>query len=226
MLMTKRRSQNKRMLGGGADPRLERRTECLADMESFVTKESFRRGQEIYSAEDPTDQWYSVVSGMARKCSVAPNGRRQIVDFLLPGDFFGLTARDKHAFAVEAVIQGTIIARYSRRHVELIADANPRLGRLIREMAFEGISRLQARFLILGRRTALEKVSAFLVEMAQRSSDGTAELVALPMSRYDVADYLGLSAETVSRALTELRLRGVIAFATKHRVKIADRGAL
>jgi CRP/FNR family transcriptional regulator, nitrogen fixation regulation protein len=194
--------------------------------EELATMETCRRGQEIYSPGDPTENWYCVVSGLARKCAVARSGRRQIVDFLFPGDFFGLTARDRHAFGVEAVVQGTVVAHYPRRRVEIIADSNPRLGWLIREMAFEAISRLQGRMLILGRMTARQKVSAFLVEMTQRSADDVAELVVLPMSRYDIGDYLALSAETVSRVLTQLRQKGVIAFATKHQVRIVDRAAL
>ena len=207
-------------------PRSERNREPLAAFEAVATAETYRRGEVVYHPEDPTDQWYCVVSGLARKCAVARSGRRQIVDFLFPGDFFGLTARHRHAFGVEAVVQGTVIARCLRRRVEIIAESDPRLGRLIREMAFEGISRLQARVLILGRATARQKVGAFLVEMAQRSADDSAELVVLPMSRYDIGDYLALSAETVSRVLTELRQKGVIAFATRHRVRIVDRGAL
>jgi CRP-like cAMP-binding protein len=206
--------------------RSERRREQLAAFEAIATAETYRRGEVIYRPEDPTDQWYCVVCGLARKCAVVRGGRRQIVDFMFPGDFFGLTARDRHAFSVEAVVQGTVIARCPRRRVEIIADSDPRLGRLIREMAFEGISRLQARLLILGWTTARQKVGAFLVEMAQRSADGASELVALPMSRYDIGDYLALSAETVSRALTVLRQKGVIVFATKWRVKIVDRAAL
>jgi CRP/FNR family nitrogen fixation transcriptional regulator len=145
---------------------------------------------------------------------------------MLPGDFFGFTARAKHVFAVEAIVEGTIVARYPRRRLEMLADSDLQLGQLIREMAFETISRLQARILILGQMTALERVGSFVLEMAERLSGGGSEPFILVMSRYDIADYLALSAETVSRTLTELRHRGAITFSGTHRLRIVDRSAL
>ena len=167
-----------------------------------------------------------MVSGLVRKSAVMANGRRQIVDFLLPGDFFGMTARDRHAMAVEAVIEGTRIARFLRRRIEMIANADPDVGQLIRTLAFAAITRLQERLLILGRTTAVEKVGAFLLEMAERLADRTAEVVALPMSRYDIADYLAVSVETVSRALTDLKHSGAIKLSGTRQVRVVDRRVL
>jgi CRP-like cAMP-binding protein len=186
----------------------------------------YRRGQEVYAPEDPAEHWYRVISGMARKCAIKADGRRQIVDFLLPGDFFGLITRHQHRFAVEAVTDGTEVARYPRGKIERLADFDPRVGRLIREAAFEAISRSQARMLILGRMSAQEKVGAFLMEMAERSRAGAARGLVLAMSRYDIADYLGLAAETVSRTLSDLRQGGAIRFEGAHRVRIIDPAAL
>ncbi|MGO8915649.1 MAG: helix-turn-helix domain-containing protein [Stellaceae bacterium] len=195
-------------------------------MEALATLYSCRRGQEIYRRADRAETWYRVVAGLARKCTVMADGKRRIVDFLLPGDYFGLTARHEHAFAVEAVVDGTVIARYPRGRVERIANSDPEINQLVRDIAFEVIVRLQSRILILGRTTAVEKVSAFIVEMAQRSSNGVGAPFTLPMSRYDIADYLGLSVETVSRAVTDLKLNGVITLAGKRRITILDRSAL
>ncbi|MDB5601188.1 MAG: hypothetical protein JWN71_3232 [Xanthobacteraceae bacterium] len=154
------------------------------------------------------------------------DGRRLIIDFLLPGDFFGFGARHEEFFAAEAIAGGTVVARYPRRSLETAADANPRIGREIREITCDAISRSQARLLILGRVTALEKVGAFLIEMADRSFDRTDQTVVLPMSRYDVADYLAVSVETVSRALTDFKKCGAIRCVTTRRIKILDRSAL
>jgi CRP-like cAMP-binding protein len=162
---------------------------------------------------------------MARKSTLLIDGRRRIVDFMLPGDFFGFSARDRRLFDVEAVTEGTVIARYPRRQIENLADDNPQLSRQIREVAFESISRLQARVLILARPTAVGKVSAFLLEMAERSGQDP-KIILLPMSRYDIADYLALSVETVSRALTHLRRHGAIAFTDKHRLTVTSRRIL
>jgi CRP-like cAMP-binding protein len=208
---------------------MHRRSEqhdALLAMKGVATNTPCRRGQEIYSREDPAESWYYIVSGLARKCAVRADGRRQIVDFLLPGDFFGFTVWLEHYFTVEAVVEGTVVSRYPRRRVEIIADDDPRVGRVIREAAFEAVSRSQARMLILGRMTARQKVGSFLVEMAERSSDNGVLGVVLPMSRYDIADYLAMSVETVSRTLTILRGLGAIALADRHRVRIVDHKAL
>jgi CRP/FNR family transcriptional regulator, nitrogen fixation regulation protein len=213
--------------GARARGRLEPPTrDPLEASECLATTTRYRRGEEVYGPEDPAGHWYRVVSGVARKSALKADGRRQIVDFLLPGDFFGLITRHQHRFAVEAVTDGTEVARYQRGKLERLADFDPRIGRLIREAAFEAISRAQARMLILGRMSAQEKVGAFLVEMAERSRAGAAGELVLAMSRYDIADYLGLAAETVSRTLSDLRRSGAIRLEGTHRVRIVDRAAL
>jgi CRP/FNR family transcriptional regulator, nitrogen fixation regulation protein len=174
------------------------------------TPMTYQRGQEIYGETDPPDHWYRLESGTARKYALLADGRRCIVDFLFPGDYFGFRMRHCNSFAVEAIVPGTKVARYSRRILEAAADRDPRIAREIREIAFEVISRSQARLLILGRVTAIEKVGAFLLEMMTRCSGDDRQVVNLPMSRYDIADYLTISVETVSRALTELKRTGVI----------------
>jgi CRP-like cAMP-binding protein len=198
----------------------------LAVLEPLAEVTSYRRGQKIYAQNDPANHWYCVIVGMGRKCAITANGDRQIVDFLLPRDFFGFTARANHAFAVEAVVEGTVIVRYPRNRIEILADSHAELGRLIRLKAFEAISRSQMRMLLLSRATAHERVGLFLIEMADRLSGGAADAVALPMSRYDIADYLGLSVETVSRAMTALRYRKAIVLTGAHQVRILDRDTL
>jgi CRP/FNR family transcriptional regulator, nitrogen fixation regulation protein len=195
-------------------------------MGSFLLVKRCERGDELYSLGDPADVWYYLLSGMVRKFLLRADGRRQVVDFLLPGDLFGFGVRGQHQFSTEAVLNGTVVARYRRRDVETLADTNPQIGRLIRETLFEQLSRLQARMLILGRMTAREKVGSFLVEMEARSADSAAAAVVLPMSRYDIADYLGLASETVSRVLTNLRHSGAIRFEGTRQLTIMNHGAL
>jgi CRP-like cAMP-binding protein len=144
----------------------------------------------------------------------------------MPGDFFGFSAAGKHHFAANVAVNGTVIARYPRRRLEGIADADPGLARLLRDIAFKAISRLQDRMLVLGRTTARQKVVAFLIEMAGRSSDHSAEGVLLPMSRYDIADYLAISVETVSRSLSDLKQGGIIRITNRRQIKIVDRTPL
>jgi CRP-like cAMP-binding protein len=107
-----------------------------------------------------------------------------------------------------------------------MADADPELGRLIREMSFKAMLRMQTRVLVLGKTTAVDKVVAFLIELAGRLSSHPIEVIVLPMSRYDIADYLAISAETVSRALTELRRRRLIRLSATRRICLLDRDGL
>jgi CRP/FNR family nitrogen fixation transcriptional regulator len=207
------------------DTRPDLSRELPACLEALATTNRWHRGQQIYSREDPVRCWYRIVGGMARKSTLLSDGRRRIVDFLLPGDFFGFSARPERYFDVEAVVE-TSVACYPRQRVEMLADSNVDVARRIREKAFESISRLQSRLLILGRVTAIEKVSAFLMELAERSSRSGSRVVILQMSRYDIADYLALSVETVSRSLTDLQHRRAIVLLGKHRVQITDPGAL
>ncbi len=186
---------------------------------------SCRLGETIYYQEDTADYWYQLVSGAARKCTLMRDGRRHIASFLLPGDLFGFGAKQVHRFSVEAIVAGTIVARYPRRRVEMLAESDAEVGRRVREAAFESIAQLQMRMLLLARCNALEKVCAFLLEMADHSASA-GDVFELPMSRYDIADYLAIAVETVSRALTMLRSRGAIVLFGTRRIKILDRGAL
>jgi CRP/FNR family nitrogen fixation transcriptional regulator len=187
---------------------------------------SCHRDQEICGQGRPATCWYCVVSGVARGYVARADGHRQIVDLLLPGDFCGFTAGDEYDCTVDAIVEGTVVAGYPRRRVEMLADQDPQLAREIREVTLGAMSRLQAQLLIVGRVTAVEKVGSFLLEMAARMSEGPPGLVLLPISRYDIADYLALSVETVSRSLTDLKHRGVIVLSGTRCVKIVDQDAL
>ena len=197
---------------------------ALAVLESLGTIRRYRRCDEIYSQNDPVSCYYHLVSGAARRFSTQPDGRRQIVDFLLPSDYFGFSSRSEHSFSVEAIVDDTLIARYPRAHIDALIDSDPRIARLLPALTAQEIWRLQQRILVLGRITAQEKIKAFLLEMAERLSDGRDRIV-LPMSRYDVADYLAISVETVSRALTLLKQRGTIKLAGTRRVQLVDHDA-
>jgi CRP/FNR family transcriptional regulator, nitrogen fixation regulation protein len=202
-------------------------TDPTEPMERLAILERCRQGETLYHRNDPAQHWYRIVNGAARKCAVTPDGRRQIVDFLLPGDLFGFGTRDHcHCFSVEVLIPGTLVARYPRQLVEALAEADPGVARRIREMAFESIARLQRQMVLLGRTSALSKVSAFLLQMAERCNTGPANAVSLPMSRYDIADYLAIAVETVSRTLTELRRCGAIALNGARHVRIINRETL
>src|SRR6202047_2377344 len=184
------------------------------------------RGQTIYDEGAPVECWYRIVSGIARRFVVRPDGRRQIIDLLLSGDVFGFGAQGSHSFTAEATRDGTVVARYPRSRLQALVRSDARIAQEVQEMALEEARRLQDLILILGRTTAQEKVGAFLVHLAERLAGGPADHMILPISRYDIADYLALSVKTVSRALSSLKRNGLIKFSGTRQVAIIDRGAI
>jgi CRP-like cAMP-binding protein len=199
----------------------------LQILDSCAITVRYQAGQEIGHEPDQVERWYRIVSGVARKCVVLPNGRRQILDLLLAGDFFGIDSQppQQHCYC-ESVVDGTVVACYARRDVEALTEADPRVSKAVRDLAFRAISRLQTQLLIRGRTTATAKVGSFLLNMEHRLNDQPPGAVELPMSRTDIADYLAISVETVSRALTGLRDRGAIQFSGARRLTIVDPVAL
>jgi CRP/FNR family transcriptional regulator, nitrogen fixation regulation protein len=205
---------------------LANRPHPLENLDALAVMIAHRRGEEICSQGRPVEYWYLIISGAARRCAIRPDGRRQIVDLLLPGDFCGFAIGEEWDATVEAVTDGTVAAAYPRRRIEALADCDSKIAREMRQIAFAALSRLEAQLLILGRITALEKVGSFILEMAARLSHGNADHVALPVSRYDIADYLGVSVETVSRSLSDLKHRGAINLHGTRSVSIVDRDVL
>lgn len=195
-------------------------------LEAVMTLVRCEVNEVIYRHGEQAQYWYRLVTGAARKCSVRMGGRRQIVDFLLPEDVFGFGVEDLHQFSTEAVTTGTTLARYPRRAAEELAECDLQVSRLLREKAFHSISRLQARTLILGHASALARVSAFLLEWTNRCKQPPGTPINLPMSRHDIADYLAVAVETVSRCLTLLRTQHVIVLRGTRRISICNRWAL
>jgi CRP/FNR family nitrogen fixation transcriptional regulator len=196
----------------------------LADSHAALTR--CCRGQTIYDEGAPVECWYRLVSGTARRFVVRSDGKRQIIDLLLAGDVFGFGARGNHAFTAEAIIDGSLVARYPRFRLEALTRSDTRIAQEVQEMALEETRRLQDLILILGRTTAKEKVGAFLLHLGERLAGRPADRMILPLSRYDIADYLALSVETVSRALTALKRNRIITFTGTRQVEILDRRAI
>jgi len=196
----------------------------LKRLDGFAKIMPCNRGQEISGDPGPSGHWYYVIVGAVRRCTVRSDGRRQIVDLMLPGDFFFVSDNQNEA-TIEAIAENTVLASYSGQRVERLADHDPEFARELRRVAFQSLTRSEAQLLIIGRVTALEKVGAFLLSLDGRVSDRRGQ-VELPISRYDIADYLAVSVETVCRSITDLQQRGVISLMGKRTVKILNRGAL
>jgi CRP/FNR family transcriptional regulator, nitrogen fixation regulation protein len=198
----------------------------LQGLDSIAMVRSWRRGQEICRQGQAAKTWYCVLAGAAMGFVIKSDGRRQIVDLMFPGDFFGFTSGPEYENTVEAVAPGTMVAAYARASVEAMADSDPQLTREIRQITFDQLSRLQVQLLIIGRIRVPQKVASFIVAMADRLSQGHSDRVTLPVTRYDIADFLAVSVETVSRALTDLTHRGLIRFSGTRDIQIVDRDSL
>jgi CRP-like cAMP-binding protein len=178
-------------------------------------------GETVYFQRQRSDHWYRMVSGAARECCLTADGRRQVVGFLLPGDAFGFSARATREVAGE-IIADSLVESFPRGQAAALAESDPLVACKMREMAFNTIDRMQAHTLLLGCDSAREKVCAFLLEMSARSGAVPGNIISLPMSRYDIADYLGLAVETVSRTFTALRHQCIIALVGSRRVRVLD----
>jgi CRP/FNR family nitrogen fixation transcriptional regulator len=184
-----------------------------------------RAGAEVYGEGDGATAWYRVQSGVLRTCKLLPDGRRQVEDFLFAGDFFGLETRGVHSFAAEAITTATVV-RYSRPRLTATAATDSRLAARLLDVTLHQLGKVHNRLMLLGRKTAEEKLATFLLEMLERSPDADADAIDLTMSRTDIADYLGLTIETVSRTFSMLKHEGAIALPSAQHVVILDRDAL
>jgi CRP/FNR family nitrogen fixation transcriptional regulator len=192
-------------------------------LEMLGTVVTARAGTEIYGEGDEATAWYRVQSGVLRTCKLLPDGRRQIEDFLFPGDFFGLETRGEHSFGAEAITSATVV-RYSRPRLTAAAASNTRLAARLLDVTLGQLDKVHNRLVLLGRKTAEEKLASFLLEMLDRSTK--ADAIDLTMSRTDIADYLGLTIETVSRTFSMMKHEGVIALPNAQHVEILDRDML
>jgi CRP/FNR family transcriptional regulator, nitrogen fixation regulation protein len=183
---------------------------------------SLPRDSELHAQDDTASFCYRLISGCIRTVKLMEDGRRQVGAFLLAGDWLGFDALDTHDFAAQAVTD-IVVQRYRRRDVEALTERHPTMARWLREMAGRNLRQAYDRMLLLGRKTASERITTFLLEMAGRQ--GTEHTVVLPMGRGDIADHLGLTIETVCRMMAHLRREGTITL-DQRGVVLRDRTAL
>ena len=193
-----------------------------SSLETMGAMMHFARNNEIYGDDEPADYLYKVVSGAARTYKVLADGRRQVAAFYLPGDMFGFEAGKVHALSAEAISDSRILI-VKRSAVMDLAVRDPNIAKQLWTMTGREVQRAHDHVLILIK-SAEERVAGFLVDMARRSSDANA--VRIPMSRQDIADYLGLTIETVSRMLTLFQKSAAIALPSARCVEIRNRAAL
>ena len=183
----------------------------------------FARNEEVFAEEETADFVYKVISGAVRDVRILDDGRRQIGAFHLPGDVFGLECGDTHRHTAEAVMDSEI-ALVRRSTLERATEVDGAAARKLWSVTSADLRRLQDHLLLLGRKSAVERVAAFLTDLARRQRQ--TDVVDLPMPRSDVADYLGLTIETVSRTLTQLERDHAIAMPSARHIVLRDRLAL
>ena len=204
-------------------PRTATGTDQLAQqIELMGATMSFPRNAEIFGENEPADYLYKVVSGAVRTYKILSDGRRQIGGFYLPGDIFGLEFADEHLLTAEAITNVKVLV-IKRNALSALADCDAGAARELYALTAHELRRAQTSILLLVK-SAQERVASFLLEMAERAAAGNA--IELPMSRQDIADYLGLTIETVSRTLTALETRAAIDVPTSRRIVLRNRGAL
>jgi CRP-like cAMP-binding protein len=197
-----------------------------ADLASLIelmgARMYFSRNAEIYGEGELADYLYKVVVGTVRTCKVLADGRRQIGGFHLPGDIFGLEMTEEHAYSAEAVTDATVLV-VRKSAVLALAKRDGDIARQLWASTARELSLAQRRVLLLIK-SAQERLAGFLLEMAEREPQRGA--VELTMTRQDIADYLGLTIETVSRTLTSFQDSEIIELAGSRRISLRDRTAL
>ncbi len=181
----------------------------------------------IFAEADPAEYVFNVTAGAVKIFKLLPDGRRQVTGFLFPGDFLGLTHNDSYAYSAEALTT-TKLCRFQRRKLEDLLDELPKLEQRLLGMASHELAAAQDQMMLLGRKSARERVVSFLLMMSNAlARHGQPDNpVTLPMSRSDIADYLGLTIETVSRTLTQLKKQGLIEVIGEKQVSLAKVEAL
>jgi len=189
----------------------------------IATEFCYRKDEEIYGEGEPSEYVYQVIRGAVRTYKLLSDGRRQIGAFHLAGDVFGLDPGTAHRLTAEAITD-TTVRLVKRRSLEAAAGSNVRVAHNLWTMTASDLRHAEDHMLLLGRKTAMEKVATFLLEMDRRLAK--AGMMALPMCRRDIGDYLGLTLETVSRALSQLNDQGILVFSSARQIVLRNRRRL
>lgn len=192
-------------------------------MRAFETRITVAASQPLFDEGDTAIYFYKLVTGSIRLVKIVADGHRQICDFHLPGDLVGFSNAAEHEFSAEA-IQDCVLIRYRRRETDTLITSDPAFACELQALTAKGLHSAYSHMVRLCHRSAHDRLAWFLLAMENRSQsdDGWIEL---PMTRVDIADYLGLAHETVSRAFTQLKKSKVIVEPTLNRIKLVNREA-
>jgi CRP/FNR family transcriptional regulator len=188
----------------------------VRELQRLATQVYFHAEKTIFSEGEPADTVFGLSQGVVRHYKLLPDGRRQVLAFALPGDFLGMPLADRHNFSADAIGEVSL-CRFSRDDLAKFIQSSPNIMRLIIEFATRELDMAQDQLQLLGNGSAQERVAIFLVSWRNRLARLSAfsETVPLPMRRQDIADFLGLKLETVSRTLAKLEQKNAIRIVPK-----------
>ena len=197
----------------------------LRAIEQFSARARFAKNETIFNEGDEVAHAYKIVSGVVRLCKHTQDGRRQIADFLLPETIFGIIDRGEYGFSAEAVTDVVLIA-YPRAQIDRLSATTAGVADRIFAVLTEQYMTMQRHLVVLGCHSAKERVASFLLLLTDRSGTEAGERLDLPMARQDIASHLGLTIETVCRAISELKRAGLITVPSLNQIAITDVRAL
>jgi CRP/FNR family transcriptional regulator len=201
--------------------------EEMVDLVAIRHEVALDAGHSVFETGDTAKNVFNLTTGCVRLFKLLSDGRRQVIGFVLPGEYFGLITELDYPYSAEAV---TLIraCRFRREALDGLGERYPHLQRRMLQMAWEEVARLQEQMVLLGRMTPKRRVASFLLGLSERHErlGFPASPLMVAMSRGDIADYLGLTIETVSRSFSSLRKDGLIALPESTRVVLQDRAAL
>ncbi|MGD0719914.1 MAG: helix-turn-helix domain-containing protein [Roseiarcus sp.] len=199
------------------------RSASLRDLFRGQPSDLYSAGEAVFWEGDEAGHIFDVLEGVLRVYRILPDGRRAIMGFIYPGDVLGVSFQSRYLFTAEAVTD-VRVRRFARTRFFALVNDTPELRPQLIAILCDEMSAAQDQMLLLGRKSAEERVVSFL--LAVNRKNGVGNTIDLPMSRLDIADYLGLTIETVSRMLTGLTRRGLIAPAGRHAIALRRLHAL
>ncbi|PWR24081.1 Crp/Fnr family transcriptional regulator [Zavarzinia compransoris] len=201
--------------------------EELARLAAIMARQRIEAGTTFIEEGAPADELFNLTGGTVKVFKLLADGRCQVTGFMMAGDFLGLSRGGTYAYSATAITPVTF-CRFQRTQLRGLVDELPKIERQMLGLAMNELMAAQDQMVLLGRKTARERIASFLLALSARAvrRGQPANPVGLPMTRGDIADYLGLTTETVSRSLTQLKGEGLISLKGNHAATILDTGAL
>jgi len=208
-----------------AVPHREGTKEGLSALDTLGSVCRFRRGETIFGEGDELRSSYKIVSGAVRLSRNTEDGRRQIVEFRTAGDFLGFEWGGQCALSAEAV-RDVVAIRYMRTRVDRLVEERSDVRESLVALIREELHAAHEHLITLGCQSAKERVANFLLQMARKARVNDGETLEIELGRQDMADYLGLTLETISRTLSEFRSTGAIALPKRRQIRIVSKAKL